>query len=116
MLNKESFYEDEKFSKLVQFTKDTIIKLDQELESKKYLYKAVFRNDLEPGGHVMIFEAERRKGRNKNIATLRPQASFLRVEIYWNRNTRKFFNIYDYDNLPNDMISEIDKLYKTIAF
>ena len=116
MTNSNDFKYNQKYLELSSFIIESIDKLDEELVKKNYLYKAIWRNDMEPGGAVSIFEVERRKGRRKNLITLRPQYSFLRVEVYWSETDKHYFDIYDPGNLPSDLISEIDEMYDNIAF
>lgn len=116
MNNSVEFKADEKYIKLSSFIAHTIDKLDDTLVKKNYLYKGIWRNDKEPGGYVFIFEVEKRKGRRKNLITLRPQYSFLRVEVYWSEKDKHYFDIYDPENLPNDLLGEIDDMYNKIAF
>lgn len=116
MTNSNDFKSNEKYLELSSFIVESIDKLDQELVNKNYLYKGIWRKDKEPGGTVSIFEVERRKGRRKNLITLRPQQSFLRVEVYWSEKDKHYFDIYDPENLPSDLINEIDEMYDKIAF
>lgn len=116
MTNSNDFKSNKKYLELSSFIIESIDKLDEELVKKNYLYKGIWRNDMEPGGAVSIFEVERRKGRRKNLITLRPQYSFLRVEVYWSETDKHYFDIYDPENLHNDLINEIDEMYAKIAF
>ena len=118
MTNVEAFKENDKYSKLTPFVIKTLEELDSKLVMKEYLYKAVWRDDKESGGNVFIFEVERKKGRRKNLITLRPQHSFLRVEVYWKEDDKHYFDIYDLENLSSEseLLSEIDKMYSKIAF
>lgn len=116
MTNVEVFKSNSKYFELSPFITKTLDKLDSELLKKNYLYKAIWRDDKEPGGNVFIFEVERRKGRRKNLITFRPQHSFLRIEVYWGEKDKNYFDIYDPDNISNEMLSEIDEMYSKIAF
>jgi hypothetical protein len=116
IINKQIFKSDKKYLELSSFIVNTIEILDGILENKGYLYKAIWRDDKEPGGHVFIFEVERRKGRRKNLITLRPQHSFLRVEVYLKETDKRYFDIYEPKNLPDKLVSEIEDMYARIAF
>ena len=116
MINNEDFKSNRKYTELSSFITETIDKLNEVLVRKNYLYKGIWRQDKEPGGYVFIFEVERRKGRRKNLITLRPQYSFLRVEVYWSEKDKHYFDIYDPENLSNDLLNEIDDMYNKIAF
>jgi len=72
MTNLYEFKSDERFKELSSNVISLVEKLDNVLHNKGYIYKGVWRNDEEPGGKVFIFEVERRKGRRKNLITLRP--------------------------------------------
>lgn len=116
MNNSKDFKANKKYTELSSFIAESVDKLDKELASKDYLYKGIWREDREPGGYVFIFEVERRKGRRKNLITLRPQYSFLRVEVYKSEKEKLYFDIYDPDNLEESLLKEIDDMYRRIAF
>lgn len=116
MINSNEFKSNRKYNELSLFIKNTIDKLDATLVAKNYLYNGIWRNDKESGGFVFIFQVERRKGRRKNLITLRPQSSFLRVEVYWSEKDKHYFDIYDPENLQNYLLTEIDDMYNKIAF
>lgn len=116
MINIEDFKSNKKYIELSSFIAKTIDKLDDVLVEKNYLYKGIWRQDKEPGGYVFIFEVERRKGRRKNLITLRPQYSFLRIEVYWSEKDKHYFDIYDFEKIPDDLMNEIDDMYNEIAF
>ena len=85
------------------------------LHNKGYLYKSTWRNDREPRRNVFIFEVERREERRKNLITLRLQQSFLRVEVYWKQDDKYYFYVYNPDDLSDELLDEIDKMYNMIA-
>lgn len=113
--NLYEFKSDDRFKKLSANLVSLVEKLDTVLHNKGYLYKGEWRNDEEPGGKVFIFEVERRKGRRKNLITLRPQQSFLRVEVYWRQDDKHYFDLYSADDLSDKLLDEIDKMYNIIA-
>jgi hypothetical protein len=115
MTNLDAFKSNDKFKELSSIVVNIVQKLDIVLHNKGYLYKSIWRNDREPGGNVFIFEVERRKGRRKNLITLRPQQSFLRVEVYWRQDDKHYFDLYSADDLSDKLLDEIDKMYNIIA-
>lgn len=116
MINVELFKSNQKYLQISPFITETIEILDKALDDKGYLYNGIWRNDKEPGGYVFVFEIERRKGRRKNLITLRPQHSFLRVEVYWSETDKHYFNIYEPQNMPDELFNEISDMYSKIAF
>jgi hypothetical protein len=115
MTNLDAFKSNDKFKELSPIVVNIVEKLDTVLHNKGYLYRSTWRNDREPGGNVFIFEVERRKGRIKNLITLRPQQSFLRVEVYWKQDDKYYFDVYNPDDLSDELLDEIDKIYNMVA-
>lgn len=116
LTNLESFKLDNKYLQLAPFVIQSLEELNSKLEMKNYLYRAIWRDDRESGGNVFIFEVERKKGRRKNLITLRPQHSFLRVEVYHDAHDKHYFDIHDSENLSSELLSEIDGMYRKISF
>ena len=80
------------------------------------MYRGIWRDDRKSGENVFIFEVEQRKDENrKNLITLRPRSSFLRVEVYWNKYDKHYFNIYDPDDISDDLLKEISEMYNMIS-
>jgi hypothetical protein len=114
--NLYEFKSDERFKELSSNVVKLVEKLDTVLHNKGYVYKGVWRYDREPGGRVFIFEVERRKGRRKNLITLRPHKSYLKVEVYWGQYDKNYFDVNSVDNIPDKLLDEIDKMYNMIAY
>lgn len=117
MTNMNDFKSDSKYKKLTPVVAKIIDKLDDVLSRKGYLYKALWRNDKESGGNVFIFEVERRRGRRKNLITLRPQQSFLIVEVYWKKDNKHYFRLFNpNDGIPNNLLDEIGDMYSIVSY
>lgn len=115
MTNLKAFKSNDKFKKLSPDVARIVEKLDNVLSDKGYLYRGIWRDDRESGGNVFIFEVEQRKGRRKNLITLRPQISFLKVEVYWNQYDKHYFDIYDPDDIPDDLLKKVSQIYNMIS-
>ena len=116
MLNQNEFANDEKFLSLSPFVRVQILQLDQKLTSLGYIYKGVWRDDKETGGFVSVFEVVHKRGRRKNLITLRPQQRELKVEIYWGEKDKHYFD-FVLKNSENykDMYDEINRMYIKIS-
>lgn len=115
MTNYDEYKNNSKYNELSTDVKDVVEKLNRILRDKDYLYKGVWRGEEEPGGNVFIFEVERRKGRRKNLITLRPQTSFLTVEVYWNKTDKHYFNIHTEEDISDELLNEINSMYQIVA-
>ncbi|HOP93650.1 MAG TPA: hypothetical protein PLP24_09815 [Acetivibrio thermocellus] len=115
MTNLSAFKSDEKFKELSSNVVSIIEKLDTVLHEKGYEYRGKWREDREPGGNVFVFEVERRRGRRKNLITLRPQKSFLKVEVYWGQNQKHLFDVRSPGNIPEELLLEIEQMYSKIV-
>lgn len=102
MTNYDEYKNNSKYNELVVDVRKMVDKI---LNDKDYLYKGIWRDDAESGGHVFIFEVERRKGRRKNLITLRPQTSHLTVEVYWNKEDKHYFDIYTEENISDELLN-----------
>lgn len=115
MTNLSDFISDERFKELPSNVVSIIEKLGSILHDKGYVYTSKWREDREPGGNVFVFEVERRRGRRKNLITLRPQKSFLKVEVYWGQNQKHLFDVRSPGNIPEELLLEIEQMYSKIT-
>lgn len=116
MTNYDEYKNNSKYNKLSTNVKDVVEKLDKILSDKNYLYKGIWRNDEESGGNVFIFEVERKRERRKNLITLRPQTSFLTVEVYWNKADKHYFDIHTEEDISDELLNEISNMYQIVSY
>jgi hypothetical protein len=115
MTNIYVFRSDDRFKELTTKVASLFDMLDTVLHNKGYLYKGKWRNDRESGGNVFIFEVDRRKGKRKNLITLRPQKSSLIVEVYWNKDNKKYYELKSEADLSDKLLLEIAEMYDMIV-
>lgn len=116
MTNLKAFKSNDKFKKLSPDVSRIVEKLDNVLSDKGYLYRGIWRDNKKSRENVFIFEVEQRKGeKRKNLITLRPRSSFLRVEVYWSESDKHYFYIHDSDDIPDDLLKEISEMYNMIS-
>jgi len=119
MINSDQFFKDNRFQALSVENQQAILKLDKMLSDKGYVLAGNWRNDTSSDGCNSTFEVVNPPEDRKNLVTLRPMKSFLKVEVYWGysreiKDTKKpkvNYNIGFNEDIPNELMDEIDELY-----
>lgn len=116
MLNKNEYVNDISFKRLSKKNQNILIRLDEWLTKKGYLYNRFWREKhTEPGGKVSIFQVINQKGREKNLITIRPQTSWIKIEVYWGQDNKHFYKISAPNRFDPKMMADIEEKYGKIS-
>lgn len=118
MNNKNNFISNSKYNSLSETVKILIDRFDKEMENIGYSYDAVWRADREAGGNIFVFEIplnQRNRANVKNLVTLRPQVNFLKVEVYWGKDDKHYYEVWENREFDVDMFGDIKKKYDIIG-
>lgn len=114
MNNEKIFTGDEKFKRLSLNNQQAILKLDKCLEDEGYVFNGNWRDDCFSGGSNSSLRLINEITGIKNLVTLRPIKSFLKVEIYWgysrdippNKKPKEYYKMHFGQDVPIELVEE----------